>query len=73
MIKRANEMSREVKVEMRGGEGEAIITHFFEKEEYKGKARLISTINLHAGASVGYHVHENEEEVYYIIGRHCLV
>ena len=67
MIKKSEEMTKEIKKEMRGGVGETLITHFFEKGEFKGNARLVSKIVLHPGASVGYHVHENEEEIYFII------
>ena len=67
MIKRADNMTANVKVKMRGGDGQAVVTEILDKGEYKGSARLIGTILLEPGCSIGAHVHENEEEVFYII------
>ena len=67
MIKRADNMTANVKVNMRGGDGQAVVTDILDKGEYKGNARLIGTILLEPGCSIGAHVHENEEEVFYII------
>ena len=67
MIKRANEMTSTVKVNMRGGDGQAVVTDILDKGEYKGSARLLGTIRLEPGCSIGAHAHENEEEVFYVI------
>ena len=67
MIKRANEMVKTIKPLMRGGTGEALITEMLSAGEYTGNARLFATITLEPGSSIGEHVHENEEEVFYII------
>lgn len=67
MIKRADNMTANVKVNMRGGDGQAVVTEILDKGEYNGSARLIGTILLEPGCSIGAHVHENEEEVFYII------
>lgn len=67
MIKRSSDMKSTVKVNMRGGDGQAVVTDILNKDEYKGHARLIGTILLEPGCSIGAHVHENEEEVFYVI------
>lgn len=67
MVKRANEMTSNVKVNMRGGDGQAVVTEILNKGEYNGSSRLIGTICLEPGCSIGAHVHENEEEVFFII------
>ncbi len=67
MIKRADEMTSTVKVNMRDGDGQVKITNMLEAGEYAGKSRLIATLTLEPGCSIGEHVHENEEEVFYII------
>ena len=67
MIKRANEMVKTVKPQMRGGSGQALVTEMLSNGEYTGKARLIATITLEPGSSIGEHVHENEEEIFYVI------
>lgn len=67
MIKKSVEMVEDIKVEMRGGEGQAVIKHIYSKEELKGNSRLCATITLEPGDSIGNHAHENEEEVYYML------
>lgn len=67
MIKRSTEMTDNVKVNMRGGDGQVTIREILLKGEYKGNARLFGTITLEPGCSIGAHVHENEEEIFYII------
>ena len=60
-------MTSTVKPNMRGGDGRAVVTDILEKGEYRGHARLIGKILLEPGCSIGTHVHENEEEVFYIM------
>lgn len=67
MIKRSNEMKDNIKVNMRGGDGQVAVREILLKGEYKGNARLVATITLEPGCSIGAHVHENEEEIFYII------
>ena len=67
MIKARSEMTTEKRENMRGGDGVVAITNILDKGEYKGSARLLGTITLEPGSSIGAHVHENEEEIFYII------
>ena len=67
MVKSAKDMKETVKVAMRGGDGQVICKDFLDKGEYDGKARLFSTLTLEPGCSIGRHVHENEEEVFYVL------
>ena len=67
MIKRSAEMTDNVKVNMRGGDGQVSIREILLKGEYKGNARLGGTITREPGCSIGAHIHENEEEIFYII------
>lgn len=67
MIKSKDNMVTEKRENMRGGDGVVSITNILDKGEYKGSARLLGTITLVPGSSIGAHVHENEEEVFYII------
>lgn len=67
MIKRSSEMKTSDRVSMRGGEGTVRITDILDAGEYKGKSRLLGVITLESGCSIGAHIHENEEEVFYII------
>jgi mannose-6-phosphate isomerase-like protein (cupin superfamily) len=67
MFRQANEMYREYKEKMRGGNGVTEITHIFKQDELGGKARLCAKITVNPGCSIGMHEHVNEEEIYYII------
>lgn len=67
MIKRSSEMKVNLKENMRGGNGTVIVTDVLNSGEYKGKSRLLGVITLEKGCSIGAHIHENEEEVFYII------
>ena len=73
MIKYKSDMQTEIKERMRDGKGRVEITHILKKEELKGKARLFANIRLLPNCSVGYHAHNNEEEVFYIISGKALV
>ena len=67
MVRYPDEMETELAEKLRNGKGIVNNRHLFNKEELMGKARLAAITTLHAGASIGFHRHENEEEIYYII------
>ena len=68
MIRKANECPVKINEHMRGGDGSVRITDFISgPEELQGKGRLFSRITLEPGCSIGYHVHENESELFYIV------
>ncbi len=67
MIKQKNDMPENIRNAMRGGDGSVICKDFLNKGEYDGNARLFSTLTLAPGCSIGEHIHENEEEVFYVI------
>lgn len=67
MIKRSADMTDKININMRGGDGQVAIREVLLKGEYKGNARLVGTITLEPGCSIGAHVHKNEEEIFYII------
>lgn len=67
MVRRKAEMMSEVRSEMRGGTGDTTITHIFKKDELKGNSRLCAKLSLEPGDSVGTHIHDSEEEIYYIL------
>ena len=67
MIRKATDAQVDVHENMRGGMGSAEVTHFAEKSEMLDKNRLFARIVLKTGCSIGYHVHENDMEVYHIV------
>ena len=70
MVKRKEDMTQTVKVNMRGGDGQAVVTDILDKGEYKGSARLLGTIRLEPGCSIGEHVHEGDSEIF-VVERGC--
>lgn len=67
MVRRAYEMIKEIKEQMRGGKGSIEITHIFKQDELNGKARLLAKITVNPGCSIGLHEHSGEEEIFYVI------
>jgi mannose-6-phosphate isomerase-like protein (cupin superfamily) len=67
MVKRMTDMEKQVREKMRGGNGPVEILHIFRQEELKGKTRLFARMRIPPGSSIGYHVHEGEEEIFYIL------
>lgn len=49
------------------GEGITQLVHILEKEDLKGHGRLYAKNTLLPGASIGWHVHHDEFEIYYIL------
>ena len=68
MIRKPEEFRIEYKEHMRDGDGTVQLTHFITgPEELNGKGRLFSKITLNPGCSIGYHVHEGDAELFYIV------
>ena len=57
----------EIKNQMLGGVGSLEMRHFLNKEDAYGAGRLFAVNTLHQGASIGYHQHDGEYEVYLIL------
>lgn len=67
MIRKAEECQKEYREHMRGGDGTVEITNFATPAELNDKGRLFAKITLNPGCSIGYHVHEKDSELFYII------
>ncbi|MBO4887710.1 MAG: cupin domain-containing protein [Firmicutes bacterium] len=68
MIRRKEECTIEYREKMRGGNGTNIITNFISSpEELNGKGRLFARLTLQPGNSIGFHVHEKDAELFYIL------
>ncbi len=71
MITRKNDMPVSIKERMRDGNGSAKLTAL--TPGLPRNARLFSTITLEPGSSIGYHVHENETELFYFVSGNARV
>lgn len=67
MIRKAADCKKVYNEKMRGGNGTVEITNFATPAELNDKGRLFANITLNPGCSIGYHVHENESELFYLI------
>ena len=68
MIRRADECRIEYKEHMRDGDGTVQLTHFIEgPAELEEKGRLFAKITLNPGCGIGYHVHDADAELFYIL------
>ncbi len=73
MIRKKHEMENEVRQRMRDGEGAVEILHVFRSKELKGHTRLFARLRLAAGSSIGFHRHDGEEEIFYILSGNGMV
>jgi mannose-6-phosphate isomerase-like protein (cupin superfamily) len=68
MIRRNGEYPQEIRSQMRGGEGQCTIEKLWlPGDELKGGFRLFARLTIPPGASIGFHRHENEEEVFVVL------
>jgi mannose-6-phosphate isomerase-like protein (cupin superfamily) len=67
MLRTKQEMTVELRERMRGGEGIVQIKHLFKDGDLKGKTRLVAEITIPKGGSIGFHQHDQEEEIFYFL------
>lgn len=67
MKRTEQEMMREIKEQMRGGDGQVELVHLYSQDEFRGRCRLMARLTLMPGSSIGAHVHDQEEEIFYVI------
>ncbi|MEN6320336.1 MAG: cupin domain-containing protein [Syntrophaceae bacterium] len=67
MIRRNYEMREEHIHGLKEGKGVVKLFHLLEIEELSGKGRLLAKEIIEPGNSVGYHKHEGDFELYYVL------
>ena len=67
MIRKAADCKKVYNQKMRGGNGTVEITNFATPAELNDKGRLFANITLKPGCSIGFHMHENESELFYVM------
>ena len=68
MIRKNGSYRTEVRENMRGGNGSVKIEHFWEPEkEMLSHNRMAARLTLPPGASIGFHNHEKEDEIFVIV------
>lgn len=66
MIRRANERPENIKEKLKNGEGSVLFKEIAKPEEMFNKVKMLSTLTIKKGDSIGYHTHVGEEEIMYI-------
>lgn len=67
MVHHSADMPLEERPRMRGGEGTIALRAAMAPGDYASPVRLFSRITVPVGGSIGYHIHEQEEEFYYVL------
>ena len=67
MIRRSGTYEAAERKEMRGGKGTVRIENYWKPGELKAKTRLLAKLTLPPGASIGFHEHVGEEEVFIVL------
>lgn len=68
MIHKKNEYLTEFNENLRGGNGKIKIEHYWQQGKgLRAENRLFAKLTLESGCSIGYHLHENEEEVFVVL------
>ena len=67
MYTKAGDHRIEIREKARGGEGKLAIHHLAEKEQIAPHSRLVCKMEMEPGNSMGYHIHEDEGEFFYIL------
>ena len=73
MINYQSDQKIEKRKNMRGGNGEVTLVHYFEKENFHTNVRLCTRLEIPPGAGIGQHIHDNEEEIYIITRGECMI
>ena len=67
MVRRKEDISREIRENMRDGKGRILIEHL-EKDGLPAAGRLFANVIIAPGCSIGAHRHIGESELFYFIG-----
>ena len=67
MLIRNEERAIKERIAMREGPGKVIIKDVCPKEELYEKGRMYAELTLKQNCGVGFHLHENEEEIFTVI------
>ena len=74
MIHTASDYKSEIREAMRGGDKSVKITHYFDEDnELMSPTRLCAQLELEPGAGIGFHTHENEEEIFIVLTGKALI
>jgi len=66
MVRKKSELAVTEKKNLRDGDGTAHLNMLFTPDETSGICKLCAHVSLDPGSSVGKHMHDKDQEIYYI-------
>lgn len=63
MIRKENERNFEKREKLKDGEGFVNFKHIANPDEMYGKIKMLATLTIEKGNSIGYHTHTGEKEI----------
>lgn len=66
MIKKSEDMRKEIRSNVHGGNGDVSLLHFLEKEEMAGKSNFAARMSIPVGGAIKEHVHGSDVEIFII-------
>ncbi len=67
MYTRKNDQPVAIRSALMGGKGDILCRSFLSNEDAAGTGRMFAVNTIQPGDSIGYHSHQGEFEVYYIL------
>nr|MDD6335304.1 cupin domain-containing protein [bacterium] len=71
MVYTATQWEKEIRTNMRGGQGDAVIEHI-TRQGLPRNVRLMAKLTLGPGCSIGEHRHDGEAETFFILSGSAL-
>ncbi|MEK7516942.1 MAG: cupin domain-containing protein [Patescibacteria group bacterium] len=63
----ANNAVKEVQKKCHGGEGQILFREVFNRRDFESNLQHLHETIIYPNSTIGYHLHEGNEEIYYII------
>ena len=73
MIRRKKDRMESAVPQMRGGKGTTLVSKFLTEDESHGTGKNFSVNTLESGASIGWHQHTGEYEIYLVLEGEAVV
>ena len=67
MVHKKQDMPHSLRNNLRGGRGEVETDVVYGGDQMLGKATLFNRLTIKPGYSIGYHTHDTDAEIYYVL------
>lgn len=66
-ISRSTKANREIQEKCHGGSGSIVFREIFANKDFKSQLEFLHETYIKPRSTIGYHKHEGNEEIYYIV------